>query len=102
MIIKQIHELTLGDTKISLADAKSCEDLVITLMALDFNTTMSKRIITGNKQELSVYEIKFAGKIIKSVGLTDTERISNIILEAGCTQLTINKIVEDKEDDRDH
>ena len=92
-----IYSVTKGSERVSLADKKSAIELMNALAILDCTETFSMRSLTGNKQDLDVYETGFFGKHINVITLPDAERVLHWMMAFGCTKVSVEKLINDSE-----
>lgn len=91
-----IYIVRKGDKeRVTLPDMKSAQDLMYALNVLNCYEPIGKQEITGNKQDLVLYEVAFLDKAIKVVGQTDAETVMHWMLMYGCHKVSIEKLEED-------
>jgi hypothetical protein len=91
-----IYIVKKGDKeRVTLPDMKSAQDLMYALNVLNCYESVGKQEITGNKQDLVLYEVIFLDKAIKVVGQTDAETVLHWMLTYGCNKVSIEKIREE-------
>lgn len=82
--------------RVTLPDKKSVQDLMYALNVLDCYEQVGKQEITGNRQDLELFEVAFLDRAIKVVGQTDAERVLHWMFAYGCRKVSIEKL--DKEE----
>lgn len=97
-----IYVIKKGQERVTLPDNKSAQDLMYALNVLDCFEPVSKQMINGNKMDLELYEICFLDKAIKVVGLTDAERVLHWMMIYGCRKVTVEKLSQENEDDKNN
>jgi len=91
-----IYIVKKGDReRVTLPDLKSAQDLMYALNVLNCYEQIGKQEITGNKQDLVLYEVAFLDKAIKVVGQTDAETVLHWMLMYGCHKVSIEKLEEE-------
>ncbi len=78
--------------RVTLPDKKSVQDLMYALNVLDCYEQVGKQEITGNRQDLELFEVTFLDKAIKVVGQTDAERVLHWMFAYGCRKVCIEKL----------
>ena len=81
--------------RVTLPDNKSAQDLMNALNVLDCYEPVRRQAITGNRQDLVIYEVTFLDKAVKVVGQTDAEMVMHWMLMYGCNKVGIEKISEE-------
>lgn len=87
--------------RVTLPDKKSVQDLMNALNVLDCYEPIGKQEITGNRQDLEIYEVTFLDKAVKVVGQTDAELVLHWMFQYGCNKVAIERlgiIRDDRED----
>jgi hypothetical protein len=87
--------------RVTLPDKKSMQDLMYALNVLDCYEQLGKQEISGNRQDLEIYEVTFLDKAIKVVGQTDAQKVIDWMLTYGCTKVGIEKLGVIKNDRED-
>ena len=97
-----IYVVKKGDKeRVTLPDLKSAQDLMHALNILNCYDSIGKQEITGNKQDLDLYEVTFIDKAVKVVGQTDAELVLHWMFTYGCKKVSIERlgiITNDRED----
>ena len=96
-----IFVVTKGNReRVTLPDKKSAQDLMYALNVLDCYEPLTRQMITGNKQDLELFEVCFLDKAVNVVGQTDAERVLHWMFSHGCSKVSIEKlgVVNDRED----
>ena len=97
-----IYIVKKGDReRVTLPDIKSAQDLMHALNVLNCYESVGKQEITGNKQDLVLYEVSFLDKAVKIVGQTDAELVLHWMFTYGCNKVTIEKLGVVKDDRED-
>ena len=81
--------------RVTLPDHKSAQDLMHALNVLECYEPVRKQPITGNKQDLVLYEVTFLDKAIKVVGQTDAEKVMHWMFTYGCNKVGIEKLTDE-------
>lgn len=81
--------------RVTLPDIKSAQDLMYALNVLNCYEPIGKQEITGNKQDLVLYEVTFLDKAVKVVGQTDAETVLHWMLLYGCNKVGIEKLSDE-------
>ena len=90
-----IYVVKKGDfERVTTPDLKSAQDLMYALNILDCYDPISKQVITGNRQNLEIFEVTFLDRAVKVVGQTDAEMVLHWMLMYGCKKVGIEKIGE--------
>ena len=101
MTTESIYVIQKGSERVTVADNQSSLALVNALMALDCTEPITKSVIHGNRQNLDVYEVIFLDKHINVITMQDAERVIHWMLSFGCTKASIEKLVDEKGDEKD-
>ena len=80
--------------RVTVPDVKSSQDLMYALNVLDCYEQVGRQVITGNKQDLVLFEVVFLDKAIKVVGQADAERVLHWMLTYGCNKVGIERLTE--------
>lgn len=94
---ESIYVLQKGEERVQLADNASLITLANALFVMDCAEYISKKKITGNKQNLEVFEIAFCDNRIRVIGMADVEKIVHWMLSYGCYQMCVEKVEENNE-----
>ena len=97
-----IFVVTKGNReRVTLPDKKSSQDLMYALNVLDCYEPVTRQVISGNRQDLDIYEVSFLDKAVKIVGQTDAETVLHWMFCHGCNKVTIERlgIVRDDRED---
>lgn len=94
----EIYIVKRGNERVTLPDKVSATNLVIALTILGCSDTISTQKITGNKQDLEVYEVSFLDKHVNVVSIHDTEIVTDWMLTFGCSKIVIEKVSEASEE----
>lgn len=86
-----------NEERVTLPDRESAVDLMHALNVLDCFESLTRQEIQGNREDLVLYEINFLGMCIKVVGQTDCEKVIHWLFTYGCTKISAEKIVKEKE-----
>jgi len=91
-----IYIVKKGDReRVTLPDKKSAQDLMYALNVLDCYEPLTRQAITGNKQDLVLFEVTFLDKVVRVVGQTDAETVMHWMLLYGCHKVSIEKFEEE-------
>lgn len=92
-----IYVIKKGNSEqVTVPDSKSAQDLMYALNVLDCFDPVAKQKITGNRQDLELYEVCFLDRAVKVVGLSDAERVAHWMLVYGCTKTSIEKLAKEE------
>lgn len=84
--------------RVTLPDKKSAQDLMYALNVLDCYEPVARQTITGNKQDLELYEVSFLDRAVNIVGLTDAETVLHWMLSYGCRKVQIERLQNEAEE----
>lgn len=91
-----VYVLQKGNERVSMTDHASLLDLSGALMILGCTEQLSQKEIKGHKQADDAFQVSFMDKTIGVVGQADVEKIIHWILTAGCAEVSIEKMPEEK------
>ena len=97
----EIYIVKRGNTRVTLPDKTSATNIVIALTVLGGCDSISTQMITGNKQDLELFELAFLDKHVKVVSQHDAEVVLHWMMELGCQKVTIEKISEAANEEAD-
>ena len=90
----EIFIVKRGNTRVTVPDKASATNIVIALTILGCCEPLTTQMITGNKQDLELFELAFLDKHVRIVSQHDSEVVLHWMMELGCQKVTIEKICE--------
>ena len=94
----EIFIISKGRERVTLPDKQSATNLVIALTVLGCSESLTTQKITGNRQDLEIFELSFLDKFIKIVSLNDSEKVLHWLMMLGCSKIGLEKVSEASEE----